>query len=70
MIYGFLARQVGSGRTIEFQLQTQVGEPVDKIEQAIRTSLSQQGLEVDSLRYVGSIDTDFEGIVMPAKQKW
>lgn len=65
MIYRFLTTHVASGRTIEVQLQAPAGEPIDKLNQALRTSLSQQGIEVDTLQYVGSIDTDFEGIVIP-----
>jgi hypothetical protein len=65
MIYRFSARQVGSERTIEVQLQAPAGQPVDKLNQALRTSFSQQGLELDSLQYVGSTDTNFEGIVVP-----
>ena len=65
MIYRFSTTHAGSGRTIEVQLQAPAGEPVDKLDQALRTSLSQQGIEVESLQYVGSIDTDFEGIVIP-----
>ena len=69
MIYRFSGRQNNSERTIEVQLQAPVGEPVDKLEQGLRKSLSQQGLQLDSLQYVGSIDTNFEGIVVPAKEK-
>lgn len=69
MIYRFLTRQVGSGRTLEIQVQAPVGTPIDKIGQAFRTQFSRQGIQVESLQYVGSIDTDFEGIILPVAEK-
>lgn len=69
MIYRFAARQAGSQDTIELQLQAPAGEPVDKVTQELRTSLSQQALAIDSLQYIGSIETDFQGLVVPAKEK-
>lgn len=65
MIYRFLATQAGSGRTIEVQLQAPAGQDIDKLKPALRTSFFKEGLELDSLQYIGSINTEFEGIVVP-----
>jgi len=54
---------------MEIQVQAPVGTPIDKIGQAFRTQFSRQGIQVESLQYVGSIDTDFEGIVLPVAEK-
>ena len=63
MIHRFKTKQIGSGRRIEVQLQAPAGASIEKMSQGIRTSFAQQGINVGSLRYAGSIDTDFEGIV-------
>jgi hypothetical protein len=68
MIYRFSARQPSSQKTIEVQLQVPVGTPLDKLTLALRRSFSQQGIELDSLEYVGSIDTDSQGVVVPAEE--
>jgi hypothetical protein len=47
------------------QLQAPAGQAIDKVEPALLTSFSEEGLELGSLQYIGSIDTDFEGIVVP-----
>jgi hypothetical protein len=65
MIYRFSARQVGLEKAIEVQLQAPSGEPIEKLIQALRTSFSKEGVELDSLQFIGSIDTDFQGIVVP-----
>lgn len=61
MIYRFRARPVGSELTIEVQLQAPAGKDVDKLNEALRTSFSQQGVKLDSLQYMDSIDTESEG---------
>lgn len=65
MIYRFSATLRGSGETIEVQLQAPTGQALDKVKPALLTSFSEEGLELDSLQYIGSIDTDHPGIVVP-----
>lgn len=63
MIYRFQTTLRSSGSGIEFQIQAPAGTPVDEIEPILRATVSQQGIEVESsFRYLGTIDTDFEGI--------
>jgi hypothetical protein len=68
MVYRFMAKQAGSQRTIEVQSQGPAGVSVDKVKLALRTSLSQQGIEVDWIEYIGSVDTDVEGLVVPVEE--
>jgi hypothetical protein len=65
MIYRFSATLKGTGQPMEVQLQPPTGESIDKLKSALYTSFSNEGIEIDSLQYLGLIDTDFEGIVMP-----
>ena len=50
---------------MEVQLQAPAGKSIDKVKPALYTSFSKEGIELDSLQYIGSIGTEFEGIVVP-----
>jgi hypothetical protein len=68
MIYRFSARQTGSQETFEAQLQSPPDQSIEAIIPVLRETFSRNGIELDSIEYVGSIDTDFEGIVVPANE--
>lgn len=68
MIYRFHTRQVGSQSPMEVQVHAPADKPVDELIPGLRASFSQQGIELESLQYVGSIDTDFMGLVVPAEE--
>jgi hypothetical protein len=68
MIYRFHTKQVGSQSPMEVQVQAPADKPVDELILGLRESFSHQGIELESLLYVGSVDTDFMGLVVPAKE--
>jgi len=68
MIYRFRTKQVGSQSPIEVQVQAPADQSVDELILGLRESFSHQGIELESLQYVGSIDTDFGGLVVPAEE--
>jgi hypothetical protein len=68
MIYRFHAKQVGSQSPIEVQVEAPADKPVDELILGLRESFSHQGIELESLQYVGSIDTDFMGLVVPTEE--
>jgi hypothetical protein len=68
MIYRFHTKQVGSQSPMEVQVHAPADQPVDELILGLSASFSQQGIEIESLQYVGSIDSDFQGIVVPAKE--
>jgi len=67
-MHRFLVRQAGSQKTIEVRSQWPADLSLDGLKLALCTSLSQQGTEVESIEYVGPVDTGGEGLVVPFKE--
>ena len=62
MIYRFTAKLIGSGETIEVQIQAPPDTPIDEMCESLRSSISEKGVEIDSLRYIGSPEPGVDGI--------